>query len=333
MTARASSGIAISSVMLVALLFLGNGRAVSGETVVAKSDIATLELDLTQIPETKSNERGDRGIEIVLKPNGVSKPIVILPGESTTLTCDPTGGSGEYVAFEWTGPDGVFSTQQNPGVITPDDEGRIVYTVQVTDSFGTIATEIVQIFVADEDDILKDKDAKLSKASYRVSSASYPANPRDVVKLIYRFNDFEDPLLKDGDRLALEFNAMPIGNITKGNGMNLGGKLRRSGPFGVEPYNFDRSRFRYWKRAGVKRQLVIRMRQGVFPTPTPGAPVVLDDTGISDPIRISLIIDRANPDKLIDAVVILEIPFKVDVQRINGFRVEKGRWHRYEIGR
>jgi len=83
---------------------------------------------------------------ILANPNAT--PSTVTPGSGTTLACSPTGGSGSYSAFAWSGPGGFTSTLQNPGAVTPPNFGNNVYTLTVTDSTGQMSTMNVIVLVS-----------------------------------------------------------------------------------------------------------------------------------------------------------------------------------------
>jgi len=70
--------------------------------------------------------------------------------QALMLTSTPAGGSGMYTGFNWSGPTGQSSTDQDP-VITPgtnaNDEG--MWDVTVTDSNGCTGTGSVMVTVND----------------------------------------------------------------------------------------------------------------------------------------------------------------------------------------
>ncbi|MCK6498216.1 MAG: Ig-like domain-containing protein [Nitrospira sp.] len=79
-------------------------------------------------------------------PNGSAVPPVIVLGDQTALSSSPTGGTGVYVNFDWSGP-GFSSNVQNPGSVSPPSLGANDYTVTVTDSAGFTGSETITVFV------------------------------------------------------------------------------------------------------------------------------------------------------------------------------------------
>jgi len=61
------------------------------------------------------------------------------------LNAVATGGSGSYTSYEWTGPNGYTSKDQNPSIVNATVANAGIYTVKVTDSNG--ATSSASVFV------------------------------------------------------------------------------------------------------------------------------------------------------------------------------------------
>jgi hypothetical protein len=61
------------------------------------------------------------------------------------LNAAATGGSGSYTSYEWTGPNGYTSKDQNPSIVNATVANAGIYTVKVTDSNG--ATSSASVFV------------------------------------------------------------------------------------------------------------------------------------------------------------------------------------------
>lgn len=71
---------------------------------------------------------------------------VITAGNSFQLFGSATGGTGSY-SYEWTGPEGFTSTEQNP-MVTPSLDGPHTYTLIVNDGSNT-DTDAVEVDVFD----------------------------------------------------------------------------------------------------------------------------------------------------------------------------------------
>lgn len=67
-----------------------------------------------------------------------NSPVCI--GANIQLGCTPSGGSGVYVQFEWTGPDDYTAGIQHPPLFPVTPAAMGVYTVTVTDNAGCTAT-------------------------------------------------------------------------------------------------------------------------------------------------------------------------------------------------
>ena len=61
------------------------------------------------------------------------------------LNSVPTPGSNPIVSYEWIGPDGFTSVDQNPMIPTADADANGSYTVIVTDEIGCTASSIIEI--------------------------------------------------------------------------------------------------------------------------------------------------------------------------------------------
>jgi hypothetical protein len=71
----------------------------------------------------------------------------VCTGGSVTLRSTPTGGSGQYASFQWSGPNGYSANVEDPAAfpVTPLVAGN--YTVTVTDVAGCSATGSVTVVV------------------------------------------------------------------------------------------------------------------------------------------------------------------------------------------
>ncbi|MHB8352748.1 MAG: PKD domain-containing protein, partial [Thermoplasmata archaeon] len=79
----------------------------------------------------------------------VATPDSLTQGASTVLIATPTGGSGHFVNFAWTGlPTGCRSANSTRLSCTPTGPGNFSTTVTVFDSFGKKGTGTVPIEVA-----------------------------------------------------------------------------------------------------------------------------------------------------------------------------------------
>jgi hypothetical protein len=71
----------------------------------------------------------------------------LCQGSNIVLTSTPSGGSGTFSAFLWTGPDNFSSILQNPLPFTGAPASSGIYQVKVTDSHGCTATGTATITV------------------------------------------------------------------------------------------------------------------------------------------------------------------------------------------
>ncbi|MDX2136445.1 MAG: T9SS type A sorting domain-containing protein [Saprospiraceae bacterium] len=73
---------------------------------------------------------------------------LVCQGTNIVLSSNPTGGTGVYSNFSWTGPDGFASSAQNPTPFTATPASSGTYTVEVTDNGGCTASATVSISVS-----------------------------------------------------------------------------------------------------------------------------------------------------------------------------------------
>lgn len=83
-----------------------------------------------------------------VSPNPSANPPIIPQGGSTLLSAAPTGGSGTYVSFAWTGPGGFTHTSSTGPDVTvrPPNDGANVYSLTVTDDLGFSGTATVSVY-------------------------------------------------------------------------------------------------------------------------------------------------------------------------------------------
>ncbi len=82
-----------------------------------------------------------------ISPNPTASPLVVSAGETTTLTANPSGGSGTYLSLVWTDPNGTTTTVA-PGSsfqVAPPNDGPNTYTLTVTDDLGFTGTASVTV--------------------------------------------------------------------------------------------------------------------------------------------------------------------------------------------
>ncbi|MCK6690476.1 MAG: hypothetical protein L6Q97_00065 [Thermoanaerobaculia bacterium] len=71
----------------------------------------------------------------------------VCAGGNITLGATPSGGSGQYSAFQWAGPDTFTAQVQNPSAFPAAPAAAGVYTVTVTDAAGCTATGSVVVVI------------------------------------------------------------------------------------------------------------------------------------------------------------------------------------------
>lgn len=71
----------------------------------------------------------------------------VCGGSLLNLMSAPSGGSGSFVAFQWTGPNGYTAMGQNPAGFTATALSGGVYRMSVTDSKGCIGTNTLTVVV------------------------------------------------------------------------------------------------------------------------------------------------------------------------------------------
>lgn len=73
---------------------------------------------------------------------------IVCSGTPINLTSNPSGGSGVYVSFSWTGPNNFTSNIQNPVAFPASVAASGTYFVTVTDNAGCFGTSSVNIMVS-----------------------------------------------------------------------------------------------------------------------------------------------------------------------------------------
>jgi hypothetical protein len=64
----------------------------------------------------------------------------VCEGSNITLSSTPSGGSGTYSFFQWTGPDSYVASVEDPVPVSTTEASAGIYQVKVTDSNGCTAT-------------------------------------------------------------------------------------------------------------------------------------------------------------------------------------------------
>lgn len=252
-------------------------------------------------------------VESALRANPVANPDLLTTGQSTTLTCLPTGGTGEYISFVWEGPNGFSSSVQNPGLVTPRLPGANIYTVTVTDASGLVATESVCVVVGIAVNQLHVKPGWIR---YKASSTSDMDRPLDQVKITLQGLD-----MLPGDRISLLFNNRRIGDLSSAGSLTLDQKLRARGQLASDPYLFHDVRVRY---VAKRRKLLLRASRGVMFTGS--QPMVMAASGISDAVPVAVLVDRVPYDGFADFAAVVYVHFKVKVRSTaSGTVVESGK--------
>lgn len=271
--------------------------------VVSMSDAGIFTFTLTVVDSL--GLAGTESITVIaiasaLLPNAEISGALIALGDQFTLSCEPTGGTGQYTAYQWTGPGGFVSSLQNPGLVTPPVLGENTYTVTITDASGITASESVTVVAAEG--IAPGRLAlERSGVRYRALSDSGPAKPGDFFRL-----SVKGMQLSKGDRLSVSLNGKQIGDPRRGNGLTLDGKLRAEGQLlSGSPGLFFDAKLKYRTRGGRLR-LVAR---GVYG----GGPVVQSQSGSSDERLLTILVDRAPADGVVDALAFVPVRFRVKV--------------------
>lgn len=248
-------------------------------------------------------------IESRLEPNPFAQPELIPYGSSTNLSCVPTGGTGVYVAYSWTGPGGFTSNVQNPGEVTPPLPGPATYTVTVTDASGLVASDSVTVIVGTV-------AVGAKKAIYRVMSASTDDRPLDKVKILLQGVDLEP-----GDRLIMQVNGVRVGALADEESLTLDKKLRAKGQMGAYPNVFHNCRAKFNAK---RRKLIISATRGKVDNG--GQAMVMAASGLSPSVYVAVLVDRAPADGIADVAFMAPVVFKVKYRvSASGGAVESGR--------
>ena len=71
----------------------------------------------------------------------------VCAGSNLTLISTPSGGSGTYAAFLWTGPDNYVASSEDPAPFSTTAASAGIYQVKVTDSQGCTATATTTVVI------------------------------------------------------------------------------------------------------------------------------------------------------------------------------------------
>ena len=237
-----------------------------------------------------------------------ASPDVIQMGEQVQLTSVATGGTGIYISFVWSGPNGFSSNAQNPAPFTLQAPGAYTYTVTVTDAIGLVASDTVTVVVGEP---LNSVLIKHGGIKYQVFASSADEAPRDNFRVTVW-----GLILKPGDRIAFRVNGVAVGDLASEDGLVLDPKGRAVGQMGVPPHVFTNCRMRYQAK---KRKLLLWAAGGW--ANTAGASVVQAASGTADGVPVVVLVDRAPADGIIDSAAIVPLQIKVKVQAVDGATV------------
>ena len=301
----------------VSFLWEGPGGFTSAEQTPGDTKVSSIGSNVFGV--TVLDDAGGSGtasvqvfvVESPLEVAASASPAMLSMGGSTSLACTPAGGTGEYVSFRWLGSDGFQSQLQNPGLVVPAGVAEIRYTVSVTDTSGATASTMISVVVGQR--VVSDA-VVAARVRYRVTSASDGERPLDQFRVV-----LQGLTLNEGDRVALSFNGLPVGDLATGDGLRLDARHRASGQLGSSPNVYNKCRIRYVAR---RRRLVFIASRGVS-----GAgprPLVMQASGVSEAVPVAILVDHAPSDGRIDAAGIVSVPMSVKVAEKNGVRVESG---------
>ncbi len=101
-------------------------------------------------PACGSGPAGARGPAGVVIDSITALPVVLRPGDSTTITVSAHDGAGGALTYDWTAAAGLLSSASgNPVTWTaPDNTGSILVSVTVTNSAGTAAVGSIALLVS-----------------------------------------------------------------------------------------------------------------------------------------------------------------------------------------
>lgn len=85
----------------------------------------------------------------------------VCQGAAITLSSTPSGGSGTYSAFMWTGPDNYVASSEDPAPFSTTAASAGIYQVKVTDSQGCTATTTTTVVVNPKPTITATSNAPL----------------------------------------------------------------------------------------------------------------------------------------------------------------------------
>ncbi|MCC6411066.1 MAG: HYR domain-containing protein, partial [Saprospiraceae bacterium] len=85
----------------------------------------------------------------------------VCQGASISLSSTPSGGSGGYALFNWTGPDNYVASQEDPASFSTTQASAGVYQVKVTDGAGCTATATTTVVVNTKPTLVASSNAPL----------------------------------------------------------------------------------------------------------------------------------------------------------------------------
>lgn len=231
--------------------------------------------------------------------------LIGFAGGTLVLSSDGFGGVGTY-EFAWTGPNGFTSTQQNPGaVVLPFVPGTYVYTVFLTDPLlpQTVSdTVTIQVFESISNQGLFIGNGK---CKYKATTASTSDKGKDSAKI-----RLEGVAFSPGDRLAFDFNGRPIGDIASGSSIVLDNNFKGTGQLGpiFGPNFFPKVTVKY-KASRIR--LDAKCTKGNFEPFGSADPLASAVTGLSPIVNVTVFVDRAPADNIVDDTIVLPLMFKV----------------------
>ncbi len=157
-------------------------------------------------------------------------------------------------------------------------------------------------------------DIRKRGARYRV----FTSGPINKPKNFFRTQIFGLDLT-EGDRIALSFGGVRLGDITQGSGLTLDRRLRARGTLGPSPNFFEFAKAVYNPK---KRRLTVLARRGVSET----GDIPFQLSGITPAAtEIKIFVDCAPPDGIIDVSGAIPVTFRVRSRtRNSGTFIERG---------
>lgn len=284
-----------------------NNFTLSGKTASFDAYLTGRSTYAVHVSDT-DGKTATEGVEVVISESGIvvnakASSTFVMSGDTVSLGCDPTGGSGSY-SYLWSGPDGFVSADKNIENVILNNKGVNTFQITVTDDTGLSKTENIDITVS----LPEQKGMEVISIRYKVDGASIPGRGRNSYSFKVRGLQ-----LKPWDKLEIRLNGLRIGNI-EGNTLVLDHKNRFRGDVANGNSYFAVSA-RY---SNGTLNIIANKSYG-------GSNVMFatDSSYVSDPVKVEILVSRDNGT--VDLLYLSNVRFYIKTRtRNDGTKIEKG---------